>query len=354
MPAPLVASPGVSPDVASAFNEGARTGASAYQTKINEDIAAKSAETAQQEQIDAEDRAQKNALALKAYDFQQRAAQTKQQSAVEFNKAHWDNVTGTYLSNLAEKQANAETWLNPQNINNITPQSQANARAVVDQVRNIYQHVADNTPVDFSSYHEPANVINAKPFTAAFQPEFTDQYRQKLADEATVEHNKALKGENGDNLSWLDKHNIERQDRLKDDDYKANLSEKKDFDKKFAASQIGYSSAYGVLQSLPKAFDKNDLEGPENYLKVAKSANKAAADLSSHLGEIGDVYPEFSGVSSLWNRNKAKYNGLASYSDIDKFMADQSAKASTLPADNPEFKATKILHSLVYGKGAGQ
>lgn len=354
MPAPLVASPGVSPEVASAFNEGARTGASAYQTKINEDIAAQSATDAQAEQVAAEDRALKNTLAIKAYEFQQRAAQTKQLNAVEWNKAHWDNVTGTYLANLAEKQANAETWLNPQNINNITPQSRANAREVVDQVRNIYQHVANNTPVDFSAYHEPASVINAKPFTAAFQPEFTDQYRQELTDKATVEHNKAVKGENGDNLTWLEKHNITRQDRLADDNYTTGLAERKDFDKKFAASQINFSSAYGALQSLPKKFGKDDLEGPEDYTKKSKALNEAAADFSSHLGQIGDVYPEFSGVASLWNRSRGKYNGLSTYKDIDKFMNEQSAKAGTLPEGSSERKATVILHSLVYGKGAGR
>lgn len=362
MPSPLVASPDASPELAQAFAEGARTGAAAYQSQINDNNAADAAVTANAEQIAAEDRAQKNRFALEAYKYQLSAAATKAQTAVEFNKAHWDNVAGQYLSNLAEKQANAETWLDPKNVENITKDSADQARALVSQVQNIYQHVKSNTPVDYSSYHEPADLLNSVPPPVNFTPEFTKSYKDKLqaqsneaVDKATIEHYKATHpGASDVDARWLERHKIERADRIADEEHKTELVEKKAFDKNFSDSQTNYSSSYGALQSAMRMpVSKDSPEAATVANKMVKT-NNAAGKFSAHVSQLGDFYPNFSGVSALWNKNKAKYNGLSTYQDIDAFMNDQVSKIKGAPADDPEVQATTALHNLVYGGGAGQ
>lgn len=361
MPSPLVASPGASPELAQAFAEGARTGASAYQQKINEENAAKASEAATAEQIAAEQHQLQNQYALKAYEFQQKAAQTKSQNYVEFNKAHWDNVTGTYLSNLAEKQANAEKWLDPNVIKNITPESAKQARALVTQVQDIYQHVKGNTPVDFSTYHEPADLLNSKPLTATFTPEFTSRYQAKLqaeSDEAVskakIEEYKASNpGASDADARWYAHHAVERQDKLADEEYKDKLGEKKAFDKNFGKAKDDFSANYGQLQSMMHGpVNTESLTGTPQETQINKT-NAAAAKYSAHISDLGSMYPDYSGVSALWNKNKAKYNGLSTYQDIDAFMNDQVAKVKGAPADDPEVQATIALYGFIYG-GNGQ
>jgi hypothetical protein len=352
---PLVASPGVSPDVAAAFESGGQTAVAAYQQKVASDQAAADAVTEKQDQIDAEDRAQKNALALLAYKHMQSAADTKAQNAVEWNQSHWNTVTGQYLGNLAEKQANAETWLDPKNVNNITPQSAQAARDLVNQVQGIYQHVANNTPVDFSTYHEPADVINAKPLTAQFTPQFTPEYladldakKQKDTDQAThtqlenqklqweVDHPKQAHPSGGVDARWY-----------QHEDYKEHVAEQKSYDKDFAKASNSFLTNYNRLRSATGGIPYDASVGAP-LETLAGNTDDAAADLSGNLSSMGSAHPEYAAISALWNEGKASHNGLSTYKDIDNYMSQKAQELSGHP-ESPEYTVFNKLHGFVYG-----
>lgn len=310
------------------------------------------AETARQQALEDQDAKNKQEFAKIALQHQLTASETKQQTAQQFNESYWDNGIAAGIGDqLTQQQANIQKWLSPDYIYALNDTGIKKANAALTEIQQRKQLIAKSQPHDFDTFHDPANANPAifAPLQNTFSPgsnDYSDTYTGELAKKAAPK---------GSDDKWYGHHEVTRQEKLADNADKvtqgqidATNTSLQSF--RTAKGELAtYLNPAGTDYDAKKTKTASGIKELPEFTKAKLAADKATGELSANIANLGNIYPELSSLSNLWNANGAKYHGLSTLSDVHQFFEDESRKMDSVPEDDPEKKAYRALYNLAYG-----
>lgn len=275
----------------------------------------------------------RNQYAIHAADLQAEAKKIASQRTYDWRKSYWTSNINNYHKQLDQTETELNRYLDPDRLWEKSPESVKQAKQILKWIPQQRHRVAQGTPQDFDSFHDPSDLMSPAP--VEFAPAESEEYKTQRLKKAQLSDLNIDRAQVGIART---RQLIEKGNRPATNTKKANsfLSKRSAF---IGATQNFYNTQPDIDQGGYMSRDFGRKSGQAAKTWTTKSA--------AFLGYLSD--PELVGpdVSTLVRETVSQYNNLSTPADYHNWLNDLSKADYSGDGGQEAHQTVTRLHSLV-------